>query len=458
MTEELQTQPQSAPQHITEFFQYQLEAWQWNRIAWGGILAATLTLFSTVALSDSEPWRKAGFSLAGLSALSVARTGADRAFGRQQRVKDIIDISNQGFTQDLYESMVNPDNERPQLPQAEEDMSNWVPKKLFDIYSIVKEENRTKNPHILILGQTGSGKTFLVKELIERSTAKHKIYVSPTKEEDEMNIPGMRYVGCGLNPKDNGNYQAIKEFFASSLKDIKDRVKMSKQQKLLLGFTECCLDEIPDIALEMPWSDWFLRIVSMARKQGFRLWVPTTGDQVKTLGIEGRGDMRDNLRYLRIGDAVSPHLQSLVSAKKYPQAVLDWYEKQIENGLRVFTFEDEVGVLPVMWEGYQVTKYSDGTRGVATPGGYEFLPPRNPFELQEEENLFTGNSREKPENPDSVEQETVPTVLNPDVTPEMITEWKRLRAEGLSKSKILKQTRFVGRKYALGSAAYDAVM
>jgi hypothetical protein len=474
-TEQLETEQK--PVHITEVFQYQMEEWSWSKVATAAIFAATFSVLATVATNDDRNWLKALSVTAGLGATYVGLIASDRAYGRQVRVRDIKDMSDQGFTQELYNTMVDPDRERPVLePKKEKEL--WFPKRLYNIFDLIEPQNRTSIPHVLILGNTGAGKTFILEQLLKRSNAKNKIYVSPTKEEDEMNVPGMRYVGCGLAPHQNGNYPAIKRFFEESTVDVKARTKMTKQQKLLVGFTECALDEIPAIALEIDWSDWFLRIVSMARKQGFRLWVPTTGDQVKTLGIEGRGDMRENLKYLRLGDAVEPHLQALVAAKKYPQALLDWYERVTDQGYRVFVFEDKVGILPTFeveghvaepFIGYQVTKLSDGYRQVSTPdGGYEMLPPLNPFEILPSETLYEPSPLTEPADTvtETTENPRETKFLNRSdaevdltgLTPEEIrqrTEWQRLLEEGQWKSKILFAHGYGAKKYKQGCTIWE---
>ncbi|MBD2006877.1 MULTISPECIES: hypothetical protein [Cyanophyceae] len=89
------------------------------------------------------------------------------------------------------------------------------------------------------------------------------------------------------------------------------------------------VDEIPAIATNLNlFKDAMAMLVLEARKVGIRLWLLAQGQTVKLMGLEGKGEVRESLTYVRLGDFAIDHCKQLVRAEELEKDDLVWLKKQ----------------------------------------------------------------------------------------------------------------------------------
>ncbi len=151
-----------------------------------------------------------------------------------------------------------------------------------------------KKPHIMVLGETGSGKSVLCKYLASEIKAPC-IALDPHASPNDWQ--GAKVIGQGRN------YQAIKEELANLVNLMDARYK--QRDKGVSKFAALCviLDEFPAVASELG-KDATIAvklIVREARKVNIKLILLAQGSEVKTLGIEGEGSLRESFAVVSLG-------------------------------------------------------------------------------------------------------------------------------------------------------------
>ncbi|MBW4422125.1 MAG: hypothetical protein KME13_23400 [Myxacorys californica WJT36-NPBG1] len=150
-------------------------------------------------------------------------------------------------------------------------------------------------PHLLLLGKTGAGKSFLAEKL-GRFLDGATIVITPKKKPKDF--AGMQVIGV---PYD---FAAIAENIAGLSKIVRDReAEMNRTGDDSFGPINVILDEVPtfvagckDLNLDVVKDLKF--IIRAGRTSRVRLILLAQGQEVKTLGIEGEGSLRDNLSYV----------------------------------------------------------------------------------------------------------------------------------------------------------------
>lgn len=178
-------------------------------------------------------------------------------------------------------------------------------------------------PHILVLGETGSGKSTLVKYLVSHASAPSIVLDSHAAPDDWQ---GMNVIGMGRN------YKAIAKE-VDRLVDFMNtryeaRGKGQKQFEPLLVL----IDEFPAAAANLgkAFTEQIMLIVREARKVQIRLIILSQGSEVKSLGIEGQGSIRECFAIVSLGKFASDRAKSLkdeqvktfIAAAQFP-AMLD---------------------------------------------------------------------------------------------------------------------------------------
>jgi ABC-type cobalamin/Fe3+-siderophores transport system ATPase subunit len=178
-------------------------------------------------------------------------------------------------------------------------------------------------PHILVLGETGSGKSTLVKYLVSHASAPSIVLDSHAAPDDWQ---GMNVIGMGRN------YKAIAEEVDRLVELMDSRYEArgngQKQFEPLLVL----IDEFPAAAatLGKKFTEQIMLIVREARKVQIRLIILSQGSEVKSLGIEGQGSIRECFAIVSLGKFASDRAKSLkddqvktfIAAAQFP-AMLD---------------------------------------------------------------------------------------------------------------------------------------
>ena len=165
-------------------------------------------------------------------------------------------------------------------------------------------ESSLKKPHLMILGETGSGKSTICKYLVSQVNAPCLIidpHASPTDWR------GFTVTGSGRN------YEAIATEF-ERLANLM-QIRYEARDKGISQFDPLIviIDEFPAIAssLGKGATDTVKLLAREARKVSIRMCLLSQGAEVKTLGLEGEGSIRECFAMLRLGNFALSHGKSL---------------------------------------------------------------------------------------------------------------------------------------------------
>lgn len=161
-------------------------------------------------------------------------------------------------------------------------------------------ESSLKKPHLMILGETGSGKSTVCKYLVSQVNAPCLIidpHASPTDWR------GFVVTGSGRN------YEAIATEF-ERLANLM-QIRYEQRDKGISQFDPLIviIDEFPAIAssLGKGATDTVKLLAREARKVSIRMCLLSQGAEVKTLGLEGEGSIRECFAMLRLGNFALSH-------------------------------------------------------------------------------------------------------------------------------------------------------
>jgi hypothetical protein len=151
--------------------------------------------------------------------------------------------------------------------------------------------------HLMIVGPTNAGKsTAAMAVLYGRYRANEKIIIlDPHADPDTWG--GLFVVGAGRD------YQAIDEAMDHLLAEMSDRYQRKANRDIEYPAITVFIDEWPSIQLhcKKTAARFMPEMAQEARKVNIRLVILTQSDQVESLGIQGKGDVRENFTMLLLG-------------------------------------------------------------------------------------------------------------------------------------------------------------
>lgn len=206
--------------------------------------------------------------------------------------------SYQGFNQHLNSSFAPPKREVAIAQTAP--IEPPAPVKFADVKQALSK------PHVMLLGSTGDGKSTLAKHLAANCTA-YTIVIDPHSAPDDWgNLP---VYGAGRN------YKEIAEIMRVILALMQARYDARNQgQKQFEPLVVIC-DEYPAIVASAEAgkvaSSWMKLVSREARKVAIRLVVLTQSPEVKAIGLEGEGSVRDNFCFIKLGEFALDHAKAL---------------------------------------------------------------------------------------------------------------------------------------------------
>jgi len=163
-----------------------------------------------------------------------------------------------------------------------------------------------KKPHILILGETNGGKSTLVKYLVSHA-GYPAIAIDP--HASKTSWQGMTVVGAGRK------FEAI----AQELKKLCDLMTLRSEQHYE-GKTDfepliVIIDEFPAIVANKlcgkAFAEDVMLLIREARKFCIKLIVLSIGSEVRALGIEGQGSIRECFAIIRLSKFAKTHAKTL---------------------------------------------------------------------------------------------------------------------------------------------------
>lgn len=162
-----------------------------------------------------------------------------------------------------------------------------------------------ENKHCLIIGNTGSGKSTLTQWFASQCQ-KCKVYDPDAAPGEWENL---EVVGRG------GDFEAINQAMKNDLIELQTRIEIRSREgdKGLLGHETCLIaEEFPALKDECEIApDWLGKIARRGRKPKMFLIILSQSDNVKALGIEGDGAIRQNFAVIRLGKFAISHAKRL---------------------------------------------------------------------------------------------------------------------------------------------------
>ncbi len=170
-------------------------------------------------------------------------------------------------------------------------------------------------PHLLLLGKTGAGKTHLAEKLLSLLPG-DRLVISPHVRPNEF--PGVPKVGIGRD------YPAISEALAELEQEMQRRYEQYAKSIDAGRWLNVVIDEYPAIAAYCKNASGVIQVLAReARKVRIRLVILSQGAEVKTLGIEGQGSLRECFTFCRGRGFVEDHARRLKD-----EAITRWIASQ----------------------------------------------------------------------------------------------------------------------------------
>jgi energy-coupling factor transporter ATP-binding protein EcfA2 len=266
-----------------------------SAIALGSAAAASslLLLAGSVEGRAIRPWFFAGGAAAALGGLR-----ARAIFGRSQRLMDIAGDESATGIQAWYRNEMAPTLPAdfcleglpmPALP------SSYQPE-LADFAQIVSDTR-----HWLIKGSTGSGKSTLARWLAGQIAADGAdVVVVDPHDTTPSAWGGLPVVGKGRD------YGAIAALMSNQLDEHDRRYARRAAGRPVGNRLVVVVDEYPAICASEEAGEiaphWFGTLAMESRKVGFRLIILLQSDSVAVLGLEGKGELRENFGEIALGE------------------------------------------------------------------------------------------------------------------------------------------------------------
>jgi hypothetical protein len=231
-------------------------------------------------------------------------------------------------------------------------------------------------PHIMLLGETGSGKSTLVKYLVSQSSAPAIVLDVHAAPDDWQ---GMTVIGAGRN------YKAVGDEVNRLVQLMNDRYELRGKGKTTFEPLLVILDEFPACVANLgkKFTESIMLLVREARKVGIKLIILAQGSEVKTLGIEGQGAIRECFAMVTLGKFAINAAKSLkdeqiiefINNAQYP-AMLDDLPCDLPSIGNL-----KLNLLP-MPSDYNPTQLSLQPESITDNSDFDFLQDREPIFLK----------------------------------------------------------------------------
>lgn len=230
-----------------------------------------------------------------------------------------MEVSNDAWDETLPEIPEKKPEQGLETPQLS------APIKVLSIADIEQSQsaptydwsNITKAPHLLVVGSTGDGKSTLVKWLVQTYYSDSTLMIiDPHAGIDDWG--NLEVIGKGRNYRD-----AVVAFgWLHSEMTRRYQVRATTKEPVFERLV-VVVDEFAAIAKNAPGvSKSMMGIAQEGRKVGIVLCLLSQGENVKTLGIEGEGEQRENFCRIRLGSFAQKMVERMGKtnlASQYPR-------------------------------------------------------------------------------------------------------------------------------------------
>jgi hypothetical protein len=212
-----------------------------------------------------------------------------------------------------YDGQAEWDNPPPVAPQA--DLYDWGDFR----------RHRDRYPHLAILGKTGAGKSWLAERLLTLLGGQ-VIAVAPHWQQGDY-VAAHRVIGAGRDygdgimlgsnglPLDASDFDAIMAgspatvcgLLGSLLLEMDRRYQLDPDsgQRISGPMVNVILDEFPAYGSLPGVQQVMAKLLLEARKVNLRIVLLCQGAEVKTLGLDGRGSLREQMTWIRLRGFIS---------------------------------------------------------------------------------------------------------------------------------------------------------
>jgi hypothetical protein len=170
---------------------------------------------------------------------------------------------------------------------------------------------RPSRGHAMFAGPTGSGKSTAMRYFLEPRP--HVVVIDPHSMPGDW--PGATVIGAGRN------FDQIQGYMQSMQSLLADRYEQRAEGVRDFESITVAVDEMPAIvaalgrSIEDMWKEWLRE----GRKVGLDLLISTQSLRVKTLGIEGEGDLRENFALvLALGQTALREFPAQAQGMRWP--------------------------------------------------------------------------------------------------------------------------------------------
>jgi energy-coupling factor transporter ATP-binding protein EcfA2 len=172
-----------------------------------------------------------------------------------------------------------------------------------------------QHPHALIIGPTGSGKTTFTRALLAQRAGRIAV-LTPKPDPDDW--PGVPITTID----NNGKFTELTRAFVQLGDDIRIRLVAAKrgQKPDEADTLTIVCDDWPVLASECgkPATDLFKLVARLGRSLRVRLVILSQSERVKSLGLEGEGDAKDNFVKITLQPDHSAVIDRIISATDFP--------------------------------------------------------------------------------------------------------------------------------------------
>lgn len=179
--------------------------------------------------------------------------------------------------------------------------------------------------HLVLVGESGAGKSTMARAIVSESLKVGDVaIVDPHGRSTDWF--GLKVVGAGRN------YHEIDQFFKGTLANMSNRYKQYEIGQNDFTRLTIVIDETTSIAQKCEmWQQFFSDVSCEGRKVEIRLIVLIHGKGVRTLNLEGQGDLRHNLQFIYLGKHAVKQLASCGGMERPAVMELDGVNQAIDT-------------------------------------------------------------------------------------------------------------------------------